>query len=140
MEVRIERKNKSPLIARYGGVPLRRKKEAAIRDALPFCPPRRTELIKRLLADVCEVCGATGVVEVHHVRKLADLAKRKDGRNRPEWAKRMATRHRKTMVVCPTCHDDIHAGRPLKYRGSLGEKITGEPGDAETVKPGSEGG
>jgi len=139
IEVKIERENKPPLVARFGGIPLRHKKEAIIRDQLPFYPPRRTELIKRLLADTCEICGAAGDVEVHHVRKLADLAKRRDGRERPEWAKRMAARNRKTMVVCPSCHDDIHAGRMLKTnRVCLEAKLTtGEPDDTETVTSGS---
>ena len=26
----------------------------------------------------------------------------------------MAQRRRKTLVVCASCHADIHAGRPLK--------------------------
>jgi hypothetical protein len=34
---------------------------------------RRNELILRLLAGRCEICEATANLEVHHVRKLADL-------------------------------------------------------------------
>jgi hypothetical protein len=26
----------------------------------------------------------------------------------------MAARRRKTLVLCHTCHTDLHAGRPLK--------------------------
>ncbi|MDJ0467137.1 hypothetical protein QMK30_38185 [Streptomyces sp. H27-C3] len=71
---------------------------------------RRNELIHRLLAGQCEMCeGRTGL-QVHHVRKLADL--NKPGRpERPPWAHLMAMRKRKTLVVCDRCHQAIHAGR-----------------------------
>src|SRR5947209_13706336 len=43
-----------------------------------------TELLQRVLADACEACGSTVNVEVHQVRKLADL-NRRDGRPPPDW-------------------------------------------------------
>ena len=36
---------------------------------------KRNELIHRLLAGRCELCEGTEGLEVHHVRKLADLNK-----------------------------------------------------------------
>ena len=36
---------------------------------------KRNELIHRLLAICCEICAAKTNVEVHHLRKLADLTK-----------------------------------------------------------------
>ena len=33
-------------------------------------------------------------------------------KHQPEWVTRMATRRRKTLVVCRACHEDIHAGHP----------------------------
>jgi hypothetical protein len=45
---------------------------------------------------------------VHHVRKLAHIAG--PGPHQPQWAKIMANRRRKTIVVCAACHDHIHAG------------------------------
>lgn len=41
---------------------------------------KRNDLLKRLAADQCEICGAETDCEVHHVRKLADLKKRWQGR------------------------------------------------------------
>ncbi|MFI9507191.1 hypothetical protein [Nocardia sp. NPDC052566] len=67
--------------------------------------------MQRLLAEVCERCGSTRKVEVHHVRALKDL-NRKGRKPQPDWVKRMASRRRKTLVVCRACHEDIHAGRP----------------------------
>ncbi|MFJ2865552.1 hypothetical protein [Kitasatospora sp. NPDC087314] len=64
------------------------------------------ELIARLLVDTCEVCGATGDVQVHHVRTLADLARA--GWPPSDWARVMLNRRRKTLVACTACHDRIH--------------------------------
>jgi predicted HNH restriction endonuclease len=49
-------------------------------------------------------------VEVHHVRKLADID-RPGRRPKADLEKIMSARKRKTLVVCGRCHDDIHAGR-----------------------------
>lgn len=111
------RPDKEPLVARFGGIPLRRKKDAILKDQVPIRRPRRTELIQRLLADECEICGSTDNVEVHHVRKLADL-KKKGRKELPDWAKIMIVRNRKTLVVCHTCHAAIHAGKPLPQNHS----------------------
>lgn len=116
LQVVVPRDNRrKPLVARWGGIPLRRQKHAALND----CPPRiwnkRTELLERLLADTCELCGSRHKVEVHHIRRLADLTKGGQSK-RPAWIKEMAARHRKTLVVCRECHEDIHAGRPVRHR------------------------
>ncbi|MFJ7491282.1 hypothetical protein ACIQZB_08490 [Streptomyces sp. NPDC097727] len=72
---------------------------------------KRKELVTRLLAGRCEACGRVDEVEVHHVGKLADLGK--PGKNRPPWADLMAARHRKALVVCGSCHADIHGKKPV---------------------------
>jgi len=71
---------------------------------------KRNELIHRLLAGRCELCESTDRLEVHHLRKLADL-NRHDRPIRPAWVHLMAKRRRKTLITCRTCHEDIHAGR-----------------------------
>ncbi|MGW0632967.1 group II intron reverse transcriptase/maturase [Streptomyces sp. NPDC002758] len=111
-QVTVQRdKGRKPLVARFGGIPLKRQRTTVITDLRPvMATARRNELIHRLLAGQCEMCeGRTGL-QVHHVRKLADL--NKQGRpERPPWAHLMAMRKRKTLVVCERCHQDIHAGR-----------------------------
>jgi len=78
-----------------------------------FALSSRTDLIQRLQAEECELCGSHENCEVHHIRKLSDLKKRWRGRReKPEWMKRMIALRRKTLVVCHKCHTDIHAGRP----------------------------
>jgi Type II intron maturase/Reverse transcriptase (RNA-dependent DNA polymerase) len=107
-QVSIERKGRKPLVARFGGVPLRRKKKAVINDRQPGPSIiRRKELIDRLLASKCEICERISLVNVHQIRKLVDLDR--PGKPRPEWMNLMAKRRRKTLVVCTPCHNTIHS-------------------------------
>jgi hypothetical protein len=109
-EARIERDGKQPLVARFGGIPLARTKDAAITDRIPDRVPHpRKELVTRLLARRCELCGEPGKVLVHQVRNLASLGK--PGPAQPRWAAVMARKRRKTLVVCRPCHDLIHHGQ-----------------------------
>src|SRR5215470_10636983 len=111
VEATIERNSRKPLVARFGGIPLRRQKDAVIDDRpAVLAASRHKELVTRLLAGRCELCGDTGRAEVHQVRKLADLGK--PGQPRPIWAELMARRRRKTLVVCPSCHQTIHGQPP----------------------------
>jgi group II intron reverse transcriptase/maturase len=76
----------------------------------------RTDLIQRLQASECEICGSHENCEVHHIRKLADLKNRWRGRKeKPAWVLRMIAMQRKTLVVCAKCHDSIHTGKPLPH-------------------------
>lgn len=112
LQVVIERdRGRKPLVARFGGIPLRRVRTADLTDQRPvMASAKRNELIHRLLAGRCELCEGTAGLEVHHVRKLADL--NKPGRRaKPPWMELMAKRRRKTLVICRRCHEDIHAGR-----------------------------
>lgn len=112
LEVRVEREGRAPLIARFGGLPLRRQARAIVLDRpTTQRPPERSELLKRLLAEECELCGSQERIEVHHLRKLADL-KKQGRREKAAWVKQMAARRRKTLVVCRACHEAIHMGKP----------------------------
>ena len=102
---------KRPLVAQFGGIPLKRKRQAILVDQKPqryrF---NRNELITRLLAEECELCGSTMDIHVHHIRALRDLNV-KGQKEKPKWIQVMAARRRKTLVVCRPCHTAIHAGR-----------------------------
>lgn len=77
-------------------------------DQLPnlFVYSGRSELLQRLFAEKCEACGTEEKpFEVHHVRKLADIAK-----SASRWDRMMAERRRKTLVLCRPCHVDLHRG------------------------------
>ena len=77
----------------------------------------RTDLIQRMQANECEICGSQEKCEVHHIHKLADLKNRWRGKKeKPDWVVRMIAMQRKTLVVCVKCHDAIHGGKPLPTR------------------------
>lgn len=110
-EARVERADREPLVATFGGIPLRRQRTAILRDR-PSTPVsgRRKELVSRLLAGRCESCEQHSQVEVHQVRRMADLTR--PGWAQPAWAQVMARMRRKTLVVCKACHDAIHGRQP----------------------------
>ena len=60
-EASVARVGKQPLVARFGGIPLKRQKTAVITDRLMTGPiyPRK-ELVRRLLAGRCEPLRANG--------------------------------------------------------------------------------
>ena len=92
LEVVVERgATKKPLVARFGGIELRWQKHTILSDEPQGgVQSVRSEVVQRLLAQKCELCGVleTGpFFQVHHVRKLADLdrpgrrAKNRSGSN-----------------------------------------------------------
>jgi len=95
---------KKPLVARFRGIEWRWQKSALLDDEPREVFSVRSEVVQRLLAQHCELCGAKGNCQVPHVRKLADLSQPGRG-EKPPWVKRMAARHRKTLVVCQECHE-----------------------------------
>ncbi|HEL1970707.1 TPA: reverse transcriptase [Streptococcus suis] len=109
LQVVVPREDKPPLVATWGGISLSYKKKAVIEDAPYQVYGGRTELIKRLLANKCELCGSEENIEVHHIRKLADLNKH-NGKLVPKWKEIMSARCRKTLVACRDCHHAIHNG------------------------------
>jgi hypothetical protein len=112
LKVIVPREGKKPLMAVFGGLSLSRRPNTAIQDQvlLPFIHTR-SMVVERLLRDTCEVCGAIGNVEIHHIRRLTDL-KKPGQKEKPLWMQIMATRQRKTLVVCRTCHMNIQYNRP----------------------------
>ena len=109
LQVVVPREDKPPLVATWSGISLSYKKKAVIEDAPYQVYGGRTELIKRLLANKCELCGSEENIEVHHIRKLADLNKH-NGKLVPKWKEIMSARRRKTLVTCRDCHHAIHNG------------------------------
>jgi group II intron reverse transcriptase/maturase len=133
LQITVEREGKRPLVAQWGNISLARNMKAVLNDAPPtICSPR-TELEQRLLANRCELCGSVENIQVHHVRALKDL-KVKGRADKPHWVQMMAARQRKTLVTCKLCHEDIHAGRPLRSI-PVGQVDTGEPGTPKGVRP-----
>jgi len=84
----------------------------------------RNDLTKRRKKEICESCGVkTAFVEEHHIRALKDIRK-----STKWWDRQMIARNRKTMILCISCHDQLHAGtlpdmRNLKAKKA--EHLTG---------------
>jgi group II intron reverse transcriptase/maturase len=117
LQVVIKRPDKEPLVATFGGIPFERIPEGMGVTDFQFelawfkQTSNRAEVIQRLLAGGCELCGIKGEpVQVHHIRKLADID-RPGRRPKADWEKVMSARKRKSLVVCEDCHKIIHAGR-----------------------------
>jgi hypothetical protein len=107
-EARKKREGKRDLVARFGGITLRQDRRAVIRDPAPDPVPHpQKELISRLRRRECELCEAGTTVAVHQVPALSQLGT--PGPGQPAWAALMARMRRKTLVVCATCHEHIHA-------------------------------
>jgi Type II intron maturase len=107
-EARKKREGRKDLVARSGGIILQRDRHARIRDPrpAPVSYPRK-ELISRLRKRECELCETEATVAVHQVTGLKALGR--PGPGQPAWAALMARKRRKTLVVCASCHDLIHA-------------------------------
>lgn len=111
-EARKKREGRQDLVARFGGIPLRQDRRAVIADPAPVQAParlryRHRELITRLRRRECELCEASTTVEAHQVASLKELGR--PGPGQPAWAALMTRKRRKTLIVCRTCHQWIHA-------------------------------
>jgi hypothetical protein len=114
IQVTVNREGKKPLVATFGGFSLERKQFTTVYDRIPIpynAKDTHTEIIQRLLADKCEICGKTGTIEVHHIKALKNVMGPQNART--DWKRYMASRQRKTLVVCQECHSLIGAGKPL---------------------------
>jgi len=127
----VARDNQRPFTAQWGNVSLKWNKQATVREPLRFPWSERVQLIDRLLADTCELCGSQVNVEVHHINHMKTLRKKGQG-TPPQWVVWMAARQRKTIVVCRGCHNDIHKGRSTV---TPFPKDTGEPDDGKLSSP-----
>jgi group II intron reverse transcriptase/maturase len=116
LKLTIQREKKKPLIAIFGGLSLKRRKNPIMEDRVIFPYVHlRSEIVERLLNDTCEVCGDKKNVQMHHVRHVRDLNK-KGKREMPLWMKVMIMRKRKSIPLCKGCHDDVHHNRPKSKR------------------------
>jgi group II intron reverse transcriptase/maturase len=92
----------------YHNKPFIRQKRPSLEQADVLEPfkkyDRPNSLAGRLRSKTCELCGArTDYVEIHQVKRLKDLTGKKP------WEVVMLHIRRKTLAVCPTCHEEIHA-------------------------------
>ena len=94
-----------------------------------------SELIRRLNAGQCEYCETEqGPFEVHHIRKMKDVAQKK-----ATWMRMMAARNRKTLILCRHCHHLLHAGK-LPNKAVFQALVDGEPCTVKAVSTVRRGG
>jgi hypothetical protein len=105
----VERPGKEPLVATFGGYSLGRDRarKPIEETMIRWWWNARTEILERMLANRCEYCEKEAPCEVHHIRKVGPLLRKK---GLAGWKKLMAIRNRKTLVLCRDCHDKLHAG------------------------------
>ena len=119
LRVRVEREGgRKPLEAVWGGISLAHKRFGVgvtlNDDPAVFRKGQRSELVRRLLAGSCELCGSRDGVSAHHIRRLADLPRTAEGGSSP-WAEQMAKHRRKSLIVCLACHESIHNSRSTRH-------------------------
>ena len=110
-EASVERDGRKPLVARFGGIPLKRQKNGG--------PHRPRAHRARLPAQGADHPAPRGQVRALPANRRGASPPRpqarrprQPGQPQPGWAKVMATNRRKTLVVCGDCHDLIHRGTP----------------------------
>lgn len=103
-----QREGKKPLYATFGTHSMRRQpfSTKTNMDQKRIAHQPRTQLVDRLMANHCEICGSTKYIEVHHIRAMKDVANSEAG-----WQQLMSAMRRKTLVVCRSCHTKIHNGQ-----------------------------
>jgi group II intron reverse transcriptase/maturase len=107
----IERQGKPPLVATFGTKAVHYQRVVAnLKDQCFVLHSTTTQLSDRLQAQTCELCGRSDHIEVHHVKKLADVRALCRKGQKPAWAVKMLAIRRKTLVVCHECHQAVHAG------------------------------
>src|SRR5262249_22087546 len=74
LRVSIQREGKKPLVARFGGLSLKRRTHPVIKDQLltPYVR-MRSEIVERLLNDPCDGCAAKDNGQMHHIRQRRAL-------------------------------------------------------------------
>src|SRR5215472_15627050 len=96
LQVRIAREGKPARVATWGAIPLKRDMQATLEERPPQVESKRPELVQRLLADFCDLCGSEEDVQVHHERAMRKLHEH-EGRPKAQGVKRMIALRRKTV-------------------------------------------
>ncbi len=125
---------RKPLVARFGGIPLKRQTNAVLTDRQPVpATIRRKELISRLLQGRCEICEHAGEMQVHHVRKLANL--HRPGQPQPA----VGAAHDQTSTQIPRGLQRLSRPHPRATRHTDHAVVTGEPVTGKPVRRVREG-
>lgn len=83
LRVEVQREGKPPLMAQWGAISLSWRAAASIRDAAPPRWVPRTDLLDRLMAETCELCGSQENVTGPSHRRRCHLPMRSRQCSRP---------------------------------------------------------
>jgi hypothetical protein len=111
LQVTVPREGKKPLVATWGGIPLTWDASAPIKDQIQQHHWKRSELEQRLLAQVCEQCGATRMtdkIEVH--------------------VRRFGGRDRAHQMVRELMEGSLYTPLPLPSKEEGDQSMWGRPG------------
>ena len=128
---------KRPLVAQFGGIPLQRQRQAVLVDQQPQrYRTDRNELVKRLLADECEMCGST----VDNRSPSHPRASRPE-REGPRHKAQVGTTHGGAETQDPRGLPNVSHGHPPRAQQSANADINHwRAGCGESRTSGSEGG
>ncbi len=122
LTVRVQRNNRKYQLVKPNDIDRTYKWGDDCADTITQYFTGRNDLTKRRKNEICESCGVkTAFVEEHHVRALKDIRK-----STKWWDKQMIARNRKTLILCISCHDQIHAGTLPDMRAIKAKRMTEE--------------
>ena len=129
------RAGRKPLVARFGGIPLKRQKKAVITDRRPPALTRRrgkqlTAPPRRPVRAVPETDPGTSPPGP----PLADLPR--PGQPQPAWTSSWPKWRRKTLIVCAACHNAIHIRQPAATLHGIHSPESGCRENCTPVRPG----
>ena len=116
-EARVERAGRQPLVARFGGIPLERQRGRGPHrpHPRPGHPTRARSWSPGSCNGRCELCEQPGKVR-RPPRPRPRRPRPSPAQASPSGRVLMASKRRKTLVVCRPCHDAIHSRRPAASR------------------------
>ena len=108
-EIRSVDRNGRTRVSYFGGISLRRRRFTVPADRKANADfPGSKHLRERIQGKVCQVCRKRdGNLQIHRIRRMTDITAT-NPQGRPRWQQVMIALNRKTITVCPECHDDIH--------------------------------
>ena len=125
-------RGRKPLVARFGGIPLKRQRKAILPtvNQVRASHRRKGDLITRLLRSGCEICEQRAE-RSKYTRSASSPISPGPGTTAAGVDEHHDQKRRKTLVVCPPCHDTIHAaGNQPQAHGV----VTGEPATGNFVR------
>ena len=123
LRVTVDRDGKPPLVAQWGGISLARDTTPRpLNDDPARIWSHRSQIVQRLMADECELCGSRTQVEVHHIRGTQRPQPQEEGQ-----PARLGQADGSTPPQDPRRLPRIPRGHPQRKPSTATTMSTGEP-------------